>query len=327
MRERETKMEFHSPLGELMSTFLREKQACGYRYEVGLHSLRRLDRFLCEQGLHSIALPREMVDRWTAKRDHEQPGTQKLRITIVRQFALFVRRQGFDAQVPQTRQAPVVNMDLTPYVFRHEEVKKLLEAVDHLPPDRRSPRRHRIMPEVFRLLYCCGMRVGEVLRLRVADVDLDAGILTVRDAKFRKDRLLPLPKSITVRLQQYALVIGESAPEAMFFPAPDGGPYSTVTIYAVFRHLLRECAIAHQGRGQGPRLHELRHAFAVHNLEHWYRQGENLDAKLPLLAAYLGHKGLAGTQRYLRLTPEIFPDIRIRLEHFLGDAIPHRRKQ
>jgi integrase len=325
MREQEIKMEFHSPLGELMSRFIREKQACGYRYDVGLHALRRLDNFLCESGLHAIALPRELIERWTAKRDHEQPGTQKVRITIVRQFALFVRGQGFDAHVPHTRQQSVANMDFTPYVFPREEVKNLLDAADHLPPDRRSPMRHLIMPEVFRLLYCCGMRVGEVLRLSVADVDLDAGVLTIRNAKFNKDRLLPLPKSMTVRLQQYAVVLGEPAPEAIFFPAPDSGPYSTVTVYAVFRHLLRECGIPHRGRGKGPRLHELRHAFAVHNLERWYRQGENLDAKLPLLAAYLGHQSLAGTQRYLRLTPEIFPDIRIRLENFMGHAIPCRR--
>ena len=112
--------------------------------------------------------------------------------------------------------------------------------------------------------------------------------------------------------------MGESTPEAMFFPAPDGGPYSTVTVYGLFRQLLRKCAIAHRGRGKGPRLHELRHAFAIHNLERWYRQGENLDAKLPLLAAYLGHRSLAGTQRYLCLTPELFPDISRRLEDFSG---------
>lgn len=327
MREQDTKMEFHSPLSELMATFLREKQACGYRYDIGLHALRRLDNFLCEQGLHTVALPRELVERWTAKREHEQPGTQKVRIIMVRQFAFFVRRQGFDAYVPPTRPVSVVNLDFTPYVFQRKEVRSLLEAADQLPLDRRSPRRHLIMPEVFRLLYGCGMRVGEVLRLRVADVDLDAGILTVRNAKFRKDRLLPLPPSLIVRLQHYAGVRGHSAPEAMFFPAPDGGPYSTVAVYGVFRHLLRECGIAHGGRGKGPRLHELRHAFAVHNLERWYRRGENLDAKLPLLAAYLGHRGLAGTQRYLRLTPEIFPDIGSRLEEFLGHLIPRGREQ
>jgi integrase len=87
---------------------------------------------------------------------------------------------------------------------------------------------------------------------------------------------------------------------------------------------LRECGIPHLGRGKGPRLHELRHAFAIHTLARWYREGDDLSAKLPLLATYMGHQSLVGTQRYLRLTPEIFPDIRTRLEEFIGQAIPRR---
>jgi integrase len=324
MREHKIKMEFHSPLGWLMLKFIREKQACGYAYDIGIHALRRLDNFLCKCELQTIQLPRQVLDRWLAKRDHERPGTQKLRITIIRQFALFVRRQGFDAYVPEARKAPVINMDFTPYVFQHKEVKDIMGAVDRLPPDRRTPIRHLIMPEIFRLLYCCGMRVGEVLQLRVGDVDLDAGVVAIRDAKFNKDRLLPLPESMTMRLQQYVAITGERAPEAFFFPAPDDGPYSTVTIYGIFRRLLRECGIPHRGRGKGPRMHELRHAFAIHTLERWYRQGENLEAKLPLLSAYMGHRSLAGTQRYLRLTPEIFSDISVRLEKFAGNVIPRR---
>ena len=273
MREHETKLVFHSPLGELMIQFVDEKQACGYRYDIGIQALRRLDRFLCESGLQSVELPRKIVDRWTAKRSHERVGTQKLRIAILRQFTLFVRRQGFSAHVPETREGAVVNLDFIPYVFRYEEVNNILEAADRLPPDKRTPLRHLIVPELFRLLYCCGMRVGEVLRLRVADVDLDVGILTVRNAKFDKDRLLPLPNSLAERLRQYATALGEPLPEAIFFPAPDGGPYSPVTIYGLFRRLLRECGIPHLGRGKGPRLHELRHYSASPIIPSWASVG------------------------------------------------------
>jgi integrase len=146
----------------------------------------------------------------------------------------------------------------------------------------------------------------------------------VLGGKFNKDRLVPMAPSMLARLRKYAAVLGKRDPSSVFFPAPDGGPYSIVTVYRVFRRLLRECGIAHGGRGKGPRLHDLRHAFAVHRLENWYRQGADLEAKLPVLAAYMGHKSLASTQRYLRLTPEIFPDIRKRLDESTGHVIPRR---
>ncbi len=180
------------------------------------------------------------------------------------------------------------------------------------------------MPEVFRLLYGSGMRVNEVLHLRVADVDLDRGILTVRDAKTRKDRLAPVGNVMAERLRIYAGTFGHRAPDAMFFPAPDGGPYSASAVYTIYRTLLRVCGIPHGGRGRGPRMHDLRHTFAVHCLERWYRAGADLASKLTYLSAYMGHKSLVGTQRYLRLTPEIFPDIVVLMEHFSGSAMPKR---
>lgn len=325
MNEKNIKVEFHSPLAELMARFLREKQTCGYRYERESYELLRLDRFLCGTGLKTAGLPRDIVDGWTAKQVHEKPGTQKLRVIRIRQFALFLRKQGMEAYMAETTRAPVNRMEFTPYIFRREEIEKILQAVDRMPPDTRAPMRHRIMPEIFRLLYCCGMRVGEVLQLKVADVDLGSGVLTVREGKFNKDRLVPMAPSITIRLRRYASVLGNSS--AFFFPAPDGGPYSKVTVYQIFRQLLLACHIPHGGRGRGPRLHDLRHSHAVHKLESWYRQGADLGAKLPLLSTYMGHTSLVGTQRYLHLTPEIFPDITSRLDQFAGHVIPRRAER
>jgi integrase len=181
------------------------------------------------------------------------------------------------------------------------------------------------MPEVFRLLYGCGFRLGEVLNLRVGDVDLNQGVITVRQGKFRKDRLVPPVLRLVDRLRQYAAGLGHRPGEAVFFPAPSGRPYRLRSVYGVFRRLLLACGIHHGGRGKGPRIHDLRHGFAVNTLLRWYRNGEDLDAKLPLLAVYLGHQSLAGTQRYLHLTAELFPEITIRVEALFGDVIPGRK--
>jgi integrase/recombinase XerD len=257
MHEQKIKVKFHSPLADLMAGFLREKQICGYLYERESYELLRLDRFLCGTGLKVAGLPRDIVNEWTAKQGHEKPGTQKLRVIRIRQFALFLRQQGIEAYVPEATKIPVNRIAFTPYIFRRKEIEKILQAVDRMPSDPRAPMRHLIMPEIFRLLYCCGMRVREVLQLKVADVDLGSGVLTVRKGKFNKDRLVPMAPSMTMRLRRYASVLGNDS--GVFFPAPDGGPYSKVTVYQIFRQLLLTCHISHGGRGRGPRLHDLRY--------------------------------------------------------------------
>lgn len=327
MREQNIKIQCHSPLSELMEKFIHEKQAYGYRYKRESQELLRLDRFLCKIGLQSLELPRDIVDKWTAKRGYEKSSNQRLRIIRIRQFALYLRRQGIDAYVPETTKANVKHIEFIPYIFNQQQINNILQAADRTPPDSRSPKRHLIMPEIFRLLYCCGMRVSEVVRLKFSDVNLAAGILTILKTKFNKDRLVPLAPTMTVRLRRYASILGDGDASSVFFPKVDGTPYSKGTVYYFFRQLLWECNIPHGGRGKGPRLHDLRHSFAVHRLESWYRQGADLGVKLPLLATYMGHKNLVSTQWYLRLTPEIFPNIVKQLEQFAGHVIPRRLEQ
>jgi integrase/recombinase XerD len=309
--------DFHSPLAAHITAFLEEKLACGYRYVAETATLRRFDRFLCHSGCSGQTLSRELVERWTAKRPHESPRTHKARLLVIRQFGLYLRRHGIEAYVPDSKLTPMTRLAFVPYIFTKEQVRRLLETVDHLPLDPRSPERHLVMPELFRVLYGCGLRAGEVLRLRIADVDFERGLLTIRQSKFRKDRIVPLAPSLTSRLRRYVATMNLRYPESVFFPNPMSRHYNLRSIYQLFRRLLRQCGIPHGGRGQGPRLHDLRHTFAVHCLERWYGQGEDLNARLPLLVAYLGHESLSGTQRYLRLTPAIFPDIVTRLETFL----------
>jgi integrase/recombinase XerD len=315
---------FQSVLSACMEKFLQEKHACGYAYHEATRILRRLDDFLVQEGLTIQELPGSVARKWLAKKAHESAGTHQQRITVTRQFSRFLLRLGYSAYVPDFTLATRNRSSFVPRMLTDGELRKFFRAVDALEPTARSPFRHLIMPEVFRLLYGCGFRVGEVLKLRVRDVDLNQGIITVRQGKFRKDRLVPPVLPLVNRLRKYATHFEKRPPDAIFFPRPNGGPFSLRTVYTLFRQLLLQCEISHGGRGKGPRIHDARHQFAVQALRRWYQDGEDLDAKLPLLATYLGHVNLSGTQHYLHLTAELFPEITARADAAFGDVIPRR---
>jgi len=317
-------IQFQSILAPLIRKFIEEKQAIGYRYAAGTDSLKYFDRFLVEEGLNLHELPKSLIQRWITKRTHESVSTHRGRINIVRQFAMFLVRLGYPAYVPQEKLGAKGASHFLPHILTHTEIQKLLQAVDKLTPTPYAPMRHIIMPEIFRLLYGCGFRVSEVLKLRIKDVDLNQGIVIVRESKFNKDRLVPLSAVLINRLKAYATHLEDRTPEAFFFPSPTQGPWSKQATYFLFRKLLYQCNIAHGGRGKGPRVHDLRHTFAVHKLIQWYKEGADLNAKLPLLVIYLGHQNFSGTQKYLHLTAELFPELTLRMNSEFGDVIPRR---
>jgi len=251
--------QFQSALAPLMEQFVQEKQACGYRYRAGSQELARFDHFLTGEVLPQRALPRSITQKWLAKKPHESAETQQHRITIVRQFARYMCRLGYPADVPDRSLAAKSGASFPPRILTHAEIQQLLHAVDQLTPTAHAPLRHLIMPEIFRLLYGCGFRVSEVLNLRVDDVDLDRGILTVRDAKFGKDRLVPPALPLVRRLQKYNAGFGSRASDAFFFPSRNGSSWRLGTVYCLYRELLLRCGIPHAGRGKGPRVHDLRH--------------------------------------------------------------------
>jgi integrase len=320
----QTRPDFRSPLGPLLTRFLEEKRACGYRYDREAYLLRALDRFLLREKLSSPELPRAVLERWTDTRAPERPRTHRMRRTLARQLAQCLVRQGCRAYIPPVAAAQRTRQEFTARIFSRAEMRSLLTAADRLPVSPGSPRRHLVMPEVFRLLYGCGLRVGEVIHLSVRDVDLPGGVLTIRHGKFRQDRLVPVEAGFASRLRRYAEALGPRTDDAPFFPSPRGGAYGYKAIYCTFRQLLRHAGIPHAGRGRGPRLHEMRHAFAIHRLERWYREGVELNAKLVHLSTYMGHRSMVGTQAYLQLTHTLFLDLAGRLERTFGHAIPRR---
>lgn len=323
MREYSKLPQFRSALAPWMIKFLAEKHALGLRYKAGALLLQRVDRLLIEMDCMAPALPRAVVEAWVTRTPGEQVANQRSRTTFIREFARFLRRQAVEAYLLPPGQEPKAAATFIPYIFTAAEVQALLAAVAQFSSHPTSPYRQHVVPVIFHILYGCGMRLAEVLHLRWRDVDLERGILVLRDGKSHVDRLIPMAPTLTQRIQRYAqTAMLPQAPDAVVFPAPDGGPYSCVRIYALFRQALWAAGISHGGRGQGPRVHDLRHTFAVHRLMAWYRAGVDLQAALPVLATYLGHRSLKGTQRYLRLTAELYPDLIVTLDRHYGHVVP-----
>ena len=318
---------YESPLGPMMERLVREKRASGYKYDTPAWVLKDLDQFLCGTTVTPTELPKHLVMQWLAQNPHEKPSTQQRRIVLLRQLARLMIRLGCSAYLPPNGMGPRRTYVFSPRILTHAEMHRIMQAVDALPPSPKSPHRHIIMPEVFRLLYGCGFRVGEVLSLKIRDVDLQQGVITVRQGKFAKDRLVPPAVDMVERLRRYdeqikQRALANRAPDAYFFPSTGQAPWHSSTIYHLFRTVLLQSGIAHGGRGKGPRLHDLRHTFAVHRLLRWYEEGADLNAKMPFLVAYLGHKDFTGTQKYLHLTAELFSNLTARMNEQFGGVIP-----
>lgn len=313
-------MQFSSKWAHVFEAFVELKLASGYRYTSEQEQLKRFDRFLATQVASFNDITRDVVDAWTAKRSHERPRTHRTRLSLTIQFLTYARSRDVNTYIPDSRLTAIRRTDFVPYIFTHQQVRDLLNAADQLPVDSRSPERHVVMPVLFRILCCCGLRVSEAVKLKYGDLNLANGTLRINDTKFRKDRLVPLSKTLHCQLVDYCSSMKLQASDEPLFPTAAGKGYDVCTIYQTFRRLLREIGIQHGGRGFGPRLHDLRHTFAVHCLERWYRNGDDLNACLPLLVVYMGHQTLLGTQRYLQLTPRIFPEVNQKLEALFHDC-------
>ena len=312
---------FRSPLAFRLQGFLESRRSAG-RHEVGREKiLLYLDRFLTGELAPGQALTRQVVERWVQSMRHLSPGTRLNRLTILRQFCRYLSY--FDPRTCVVFQCFLPRRPrFVPYIYTRHEVGRIMTAAQRGgAPGRLEP---AVVATLVGLLYATGLRIGEALWLKLGDLDLRRQLIHVREGKFQKARYVPLSPSTTAHLQVYLRWRQRAglstSPDAPLFVNTRGGMYHPVTFATRFLAILRELGLRGPKGQRGPRVHDLRHAFAVGRLLAWYRQGANLLAKLPLLSTYLGHATVTGTEIYLHATAELLTQASQRFhEHF---AIP-----
>ena len=293
---------FSSHLSASIRSYLTLKRALGRQYDREERVFGHLDRFLAARGVDLIA---ETFAAWCLTLQHLASGTRRARMRIVRNLCLYRRRGEPGCFVPDERLFPPFHQTIRPHIFTDSEVIHLLAAARTLTRSSKSPLRPENMRLAIVVLSTTGLRRGELTQLAVGDYDRPQHTLAIRESKFHKSRLVPLSADtareiehvIEIRHRQ-RLPAGAETPLLWHRYPPTGG-YRGGSLGDAMRALFRRAGIRTEA-GQLPRTHDFRHAFAVNALLRWYRAGLDVQAKLPFLAAYMGHVSIVSTAYYLQ---------------------------
>ncbi len=299
---------FESRFADRIEDFILQKKALGFGYLESSRLLRDFDRFCLANYPDEDSLTEKICYAWAMKKDTEGNNTFRNRMMPVREFARYLRRNGETAYVlpPDIarKDAPYA-----PYIYTEAEILAIWTVLDHIEPRSGFPVRHFVIPTMIKLMYCCGLRPAEARSLRMGDVDLSNGRLSIMESKQHRSRIVMMAGDVAELLSQCNAGVSSVMPvREPFFPNSEGGFYGKRGLEKTFRQVLKKSGVAGTGR-RPPRLYDFRHTFATHRLYRWMREGKDLNAMLPYLSAYMGHAQLSDTYYYIHLVPGMLEEM------------------
>jgi len=303
----------------LVAELIASRHAGGYRFKVQERVLRQFVEHCRREGYPDGSITKEAVEGFLYGA-HLRSSTVRRNELALRQLVEHAQTVGWDAYTPAAR-TRVRAGHQPPYVLTDEEVCRLFAAIDSQAMSCYS-NKAIVDPVLFRVLYGAGLRVSEALKLTLSDVDSSVGTLRIRDSKNGQGRTIPITGRLTATLNAYIAAThpAREQDDKLFYSRAADRPINQATVYIRFRGYLADAGIPHFPGGPHP--HSLRHGFAVANLRRWAARGADLAVMLPYLAYYMGHADLRGTQYYLRLTADAYPDVIEKAQIRFGYVIP-----
>lgn len=305
-----------SGLAEHLQHYLQLRRALGYKLERAGRLLPRFVAFVHQAGAAFITM--DLAVAWATQARRATPSWTAERLRLVRGFARYMHAQDPRTEIPPGTRFAAKHPRRTPYLYTDADVRALMAAAQTTLAPFKGP----TYATLLGLLASTGLRVGEALALADADCDLVAGVLRIRQAKFGKTRLVPLHRSTCTALMAYRHRRGRTfrhPRSPTFFVSRVGTRLHYQNVHWTFLSLVRAVGLGNQ-RPRRPRLHDLRHSFAVMTLCDWYRTGADVDARLPALSTYLGHVSPSSTYWYLTAHPDLLRLAHRRLERAMEAA-------
>jgi len=308
-------LKLQSCLAVQINNFINLRRLSGTDYRSQAQLLGYFDRFLLEEHLVEPRITRKIVHGYLESLSHLAPRTRFNRFCVVKQLCAYLARNDPLGYVPDPLRGISSRGAHQPYIYSNSQLQALMAAASKLSPEN-SLRPHTYCT-LLGLLYSTGIRIGEASALNLEHFHSQEQMLYIAQGKFRKARWVPLSESTCRALQHYMrkrLQMTPRSPDSPLFINQRSCRLHHCTVNQTFRHLLRQCTI-HHNKHTGPRIHDIRHTFAVHRLLSWYRNGDDVNARLPWLSTYMGHVYIHSTQVYLHATPELIEEVNRRFHH------------
>lgn len=299
---------FNGIYSELLELYIEFKRNLGYKFIDAEYTYSIFDRFTMEHNETEIGITKQLAEGWAIKRPNESDSTCYRRVMYLIQFSEFLNDIGYSSYIPSYPTS--YKSTFTPYIFTHREINSIFFACDRLEIGNIKNSTVNVIPVLIRLMYGTGIRIGEAVDIKIKDVNLNENFLVIRNSKNGRERFVPFTNTVADACYQYRNSLElEQNPDDYFFVKRNNYKCRSKTIYEWFRKILRYAGIPHGGKGLGPRLHDLRHTFAVHSMAEMAENSLDLYYALPVLSEYLGHQSLEATEKYVRLTSEMYPGL------------------
>lgn len=320
-------MVYRSVLGPYFKRYLEMKASIGRTSLQPYYILREFDDFAVEYGLQDPHITEDFINAWRKSRIDSGERSMYMKNCVWSQLTSMMSRNGCSCFVPRIPRCPQSNF--VPYIFTREEIAAIFDFADSMRAQRVYMSNHLFsLPIILRVLYATGARIGELMAVNNGDIAWDRRYIHLKKTKNGHERILPMSASLYGALTAYCgyrdrlPLKGSKDSDAPFFIKPDGHRVTAENIGRSFRRILEGVGTPSLGQDKGPRLHDIRHTFAVHSLVNMSRKGLDLYVSLPILSAFLGHRSIEATEKYVRLTKIAYPEVLDKWEAVASQIFP-----
>jgi len=301
--------EYRSQLAPYISGLIRQKRVDGYSYEFEAYMLEHFDRFCIKSGYDNGSLTRDLVMAWAEQRPTESKNYRNQRVSFVRQLSLYMISLNMEAYIPRAFESNAISV---PHILSTDEIREFYKAVDSFLPYQSNFQRFSLSYSVlFRLFYCCGLRLSEGCYLKRSAANLKNGCLSIYQSKGHKDRVVFVSRDMLQMCKNYDRLMQKLVPDReWFFPGRDESkPFPKTSIDKKFSYFWNMTPYAGKV-DKKPTVHSLRHTYVVTKMNEWMSEGKGFGAMMPYLSRYLGHASIDETQYYYHQVVSAFEIVR-----------------